>query len=160
MPALPKPSEDPPIGDVPIPCMHCERSIIVPADQMPPCENVGDLFAVLWPVADAHGWGYGQAWMSNGAMPELSNVFVCPVCLKKPEEAMTRVLPKFKEDRHCPACDHDDVSTKHCRGTILSCELGAPRNHLHRTCKRCGWSWIEGRLDEVQPVPATEYADV
>lgn len=100
--------------------------------------------AYLNQVADAHGWGYGQDFIDG----EYKAYYLCPTHLKTSEEAMARLLPRYSERSLCSACGYTDVGTKHCHGRVATCELGAPRNHLHRTCERCGNAWIEGRLDD------------
>lgn len=143
MPKLPDPPDQPPINEYPIACAYCERKITA-AMPLETLNDANELFAFACSVADAQGWGYGHAWLDG----ELQPIYVCSACVKKPEEAMARALPRFDVLAHCPACDHDEVDVRHCHGRTMTCELGAPRNHLHRKCKRCGWSWIEGRLDD------------
>ncbi len=61
---------------------------------------------------------------------------------------MTELEP-FNEGATCPKCGHDDISTRYCkdRRPVELCWPYVTGEHLHRTCKRCGFEWLEGCLD-------------
>lgn len=68
-----------------------------------------------------------------------------------------RVLQKFDENVTCEKCSHAEIGVYYCpqpqpawicwphvriaqRG-LSDCE------HMHRTCKRCGYEWLETCID-------------
>ena len=91
-------------------------------------------------VAKAKGWGTGR----DASGPYV----ICPACVTRSEEALKRILTQFNPKSRCPACGHDKVGAKYCTGLRADCELGAARGHIHRICRRCGYGWIEGCLND------------
>lgn len=70
------------------------------------------------------------------------------------EETRPR-LPVFTESAVCPKCWGDGVGVRYCRGRTIQgdpverfakrfCPVG---EHLHRTCTRCRFEWIEACRD-------------
>jgi hypothetical protein len=61
-------------------------------------------------------------------------------------------LPPFAPDEKCPKCLHDLVRTAYCGGAYSGARYGylcrtfgseVPGEHLHRTCQRCHFEWLE-----------------
>ena len=145
MPLIEETITEQPRDQIDIPCRVCTKMIMrVDGWNREAYPTVPEQAAFLNQVADAKGWGYGQDWIDG----EYRAYYVCPSCLKTSPDAIERILPRFSPRSLCAACGNDSVSTVHCHGRIATCELGAPRDHLHRTCERCGNRWIEGRLDD------------
>lgn len=70
-------------------------------------------------------------------------------------------LTRFDPDRVCPKCGHDDVGTLYLTSTAaFACRAlrhqHLDREHLHRTCQRCRYEWVERPLtdDEAQAAQA------
>lgn len=146
MPELPPASFVTTIPDVDVPCRYCARVMKVKDFQIQAYPTAGEQYAFFVKVADVQGWGYGTDYI-NG---ELQGVFVCPEHIKQSADKQNAILPRFSEEAKCAACGHSVVDVKHCHGRIATCELATPRLHLHRTCRRCGFSWVEGRLDDLK----------
>lgn len=89
--------------------------------------------------AKMHGWTLGRdgnrAWV------------LCPACQKSVEKAEVGPLPAFAEVCPCAKCGNADMGIKFCDGRTF-CELGAARDHLHRGCPRCGYSFVQACKDE------------
>lgn len=134
-------------------CYICKRKLKVSDFQREAYPTIGEQYAFLSIVAEAKGWGHGIEFIDG----ENQGVFLCPEHVRQTPEAMEKDLPRYRNHANCHACGGDKLDVKHCKGLASTCELGAPRNHLHRTCQRCGWSWIEGRLDDAK---AKEQANV
>ncbi len=54
----------------------------------------------------------------------------------------------------CSKCGNENIGTKYCPGVestahVKGCD--AAGEHLHRTCSKCGYTWIENTLDVNQP---------
>ena len=56
-------------------------------------------------------------------------------------------MKEFDENAVCPKCGRDDVTTKYHNPIHFMCHCHETREHLHRTCARCGYSWHEKCLD-------------
>lgn len=144
MPELSAPSAPDPVKDFDIGCRHCPRVLKVKDFQIEAYPKAGEQYAFFCQVAEANGWGYGTDYI-NG---EVAAVFLCPEHVKQSVEKKDEILLRFSETAKCSACGHGAVDVKHCSGLSSACEFGHPRLHLHRTCQRCGFSWVEGRLDD------------
>jgi hypothetical protein len=127
-------------------CRHCARILKIQEFRIEAYPTAGEQYAFLALCAEAKGWGHGTDFIDG----EVKAVFVCPEHVRQSPQAMERELPRYRNHTNCSACGYDKLDVKHCRGLVSTCELGAVRNHLHRTCQRCGWTWIEGRLDDVK----------
>lgn len=114
--------------------------------------TIGEEFGWLCKVADARGWGWGSQ-IVNG---QNTGIFICPACLKHSDEAANRILTKYTEKGKCSKCGNTNLGTKFCNGRVSTCELGTPRDHLHRICRRCGYVWIEGCLDDPKTTLSAE----
>lgn len=75
-----------------------------------------------------------------------SQAIICADCLPKP-----KVFPPYKENEPCSKCAAlpDCIRTRYCPGSLVI-EQGdcvgldpARREHLHRHCVRCGYTWYE-----------------
>lgn len=64
---------------------------------------------------------------------------VCPACAVIPE---LPPLPAYEPRMRCSACGHNRIGTKFCDGRARACK-GGIRDHLHRTCLRCGYDVIQ-----------------
>lgn len=53
----------------------------------------------------------------------------------------------FNPDAKCSKCGFDDITVAHCDGYTHNCFRRGTTEHLHRTCARCGYRWIEMCLD-------------
>lgn len=100
-----------------------------------------EVFNHLEILAKERGWAY----QFDGRNAQ----FICPICRKKKETALTAPLPPYKGKNKCSVCGYNrKISTRYCTGNNLSeCRFGA-RPHLHRVCGRCGYSWVEGCLND------------
>ena len=54
---------------------------------------------------------------------------------------------------NCPKCGNENASTKYCPGVentehLRGCDVTG--EHLHRTCAKCGFSWVEPTADAAQ----------
>jgi len=74
-------------------------------------------------------------------------IFICQRCIEVKEEALNKDLPRYVKNNSCCKCGGNDVSVKFCYGRE-NCNFGAPRDHLHRMCRKCGYKWVEGCLDD------------
>ena len=61
-------------------------------------------------------------------------------------------LPPFRDphllvfgDRVCLKCGFSEAGIQYCDAP--GCLLWASGEHLHRTCSRCGYTWVEATLD-------------
>lgn len=58
----------------------------------------------------------------------------------------------------CPKCGYPAVSTRyHAKPELLQiCKKsgGVESEHLHRTCERCGYEWLEACLPPTTTAPA------
>lgn len=62
---------------------------------------------------------------------------------------MIRPLPPYSDVSTCPKCGHNSVTTLYrdvCR--YWPRPPDDPREHLLRTCERCGYSWAEAPIDQ------------
>lgn len=125
-------------------CEKCPRILEVPDLDWRSVKTPAETYAVLSATAENHGWKHG-VFMVSGVKKA---VFTCPACITQAKESIEQLLPRFNANANCGACGHDQIDTSHCRGLNHSCPFDAARNHLHRTCKRCGRTWIEGCLDD------------
>lgn len=73
---------------------------------------------------------------------------ICPACWERQKSAEAAPLPAFAKVCPCPKCGNSDMTIRFCNGLKL-CELRAVRDHLHRGCKRCGYSFVQACKDEV-----------
>ena len=144
MPELPDPDPATIPHEYELHCRYRQRVLKVPDFIIGAHPTAGEQYSFLSDVADAKGWGYGKDWIGG----ELQGVFVCPEHVKQDAEALARVLPRFNPNSTCAACGSGNATTRHCHGRVSTCELGAPRLHLHRECPNCKFEWIEGRLDD------------
>ena len=69
---------------------------------------------------------------------------VCPACAAVPE---LPPLPEYESRMKCPACGHNRIGTRFCDGRARTCR-GGVRDHLHRTCQRCGYDVIQATKQE------------
>lgn len=127
-------------------CRDCKRQLNAPDFLLAANPTVGEQYAFWSQVAESKGWGHGSDHIDG----EFVGVFLCPEHVRQSPQAMERELPRYSNHAICAACGYDKLDVRHCKGLISTCELGAPRNHLHRTCQRCSWSWIEGRKDDAK----------
>ena len=58
-------------------------------------------------------------------------------------------LPSYDKDAVCPKCEHDTVTTRFCNGPWYRCHDSGfgDKGHLHRTCTKCGYNWLEAPSD-------------
>ncbi len=60
-------------------------------------------------------------------------------------------LRTFSAKRGCPKCGCPDVGAFHMRAeefrSRYDCDRREEREHIHRTCQRCRYSWDEAPLD-------------
>ena len=59
-------------------------------------------------------------------------------------------MKPYSEKSICSKCGHDVIETRYCgpganRYDMARCLVDG--EHLHRTCKRCGYEWLEAPLD-------------
>lgn len=73
---------------------------------------------------------------------------ICPACQKKDEKAQAAPLEEFAEACSCPKCGAPDTAMTFCAG----CTLAGVRGHLHRTCPRCKYTFMQACKDEVPHV--------
>ena len=109
-------------------------------ESVDPKRETVELFAHMSQIAEAQGWA---VHIENGEA-----MFLCPACLKLNKDAETRILPRYKAKGPCVKCGESNPKTQFCDGKPPSCGLGAIRDHIHRTCLRCGYGLIESCLDE------------
>lgn len=126
-------------------CDKCPQILDAPNFDWRSEKTPGEQYGVLAKVAEKRGWRHG----TRVVMGQTVAAFTCPACFKQAEEAKTRVLPRYDCRSKCSACGSSgEVGTKFCTGLPDDCELGAVRDHLHRTCGNCGKTWIEACLDD------------
>lgn len=68
---------------------------------------------------------------------------------------MAEIAP-FNEQAACPKCGHTDISTqfRSFYSTFVGCVSGCPdEEHMHRTCRNCGYRWPEACRDENPATP-------
>ncbi len=68
-----------------------------------------------------------------------------------PPEPDDRGLYPFDADKVCEKCGYDKIETEyvnHKEGYFCSVVVGCmiPGEHMHRTCNRCGFGWVENIL--------------
>jgi predicted nucleic-acid-binding Zn-ribbon protein len=59
-------------------------------------------------------------------------------------------MKPFDENAVCPKCGHTDIAVFYYRGqseTSICPVLHRHEEHLHRSCRRCHYSWAEACLD-------------
>lgn len=93
---------------------------------------------------ETKGWGI----VSAGGLPYP----ICADCLSKKKNAASGPLPAFDTKCKCPKCGHNRIKMKFCTGRVL-CPFPAVRDHMHRDCPRCGFSFVQACKDEPQPNP-------
>lgn len=149
-PGAPAPEAKEPHSDIgcTIICSKCAAFFRVPDIDFRANPTLREQYGYIAKVAEVNGWGHGVELV--GA--EARAIFTCPACLRRSPDALKRVLPRYNTKAQCGACGSTRIGTKHCKGLVSTCELGATRDHLHRFCRNCAWSWIEGRIDD----PLTE----
>lgn len=63
---------------------------------------------------------------------------------------LAATLTRFRDDAKCPKCAHPKTRTTFCAGrsSVSAClDSCGDTEHLHRDCKRCGFTWYERPLD-------------
>ena len=58
-------------------------------------------------------------------------------------------MQPFSAKSRCPKCHGRQITARYCNGALLS-DLRCPDRldeHIHRTCRRCVYGWIESCLD-------------
>lgn len=75
---------------------------------------------------------------------------ICKGCQDDAEKIVHGPLPIFCDPCACAKCGNSDMSMKFCDGRKF-CPMHSIRDHLHRGCPRCGYSFIQGCKDEKVP---------
>jgi hypothetical protein len=140
------PPDDHPDKGAAVRCVQCSAILNVPDLDWRREKTPQEQYAFLCRAAEARGWRYGPIIFDG----QVHGVFRCPVCIPPNEEGLHRLLPRFDPQAVCGACgaSGQEIQTRHCSGLAFDCELECVRSHLHRTCGKCGSTWIEGRLDD------------
>ncbi len=60
---------------------------------------------------------------------------------------MAEKLAKFDKDNRCSKCGSENVNTYYCNEGWVRCSLKQDGEHLHRTCGRCHYEWLESILE-------------
>ena len=63
----------------------------------------------------------------------------------------------FDAKSHCPKSHGRQINARYCSGSLLvgiSCP-DLTGEHIHRTCRRCVYGWVESCLDAPELVGAT-----
>ena len=74
-------------------------------------------------------------------------------------------MDDFNHSRKCSKCGSGDINTQFHRAMYFSqqCTWGSnaksSAEHMHRSCRRCGYDWLEVPLDN-SPSPAAGEAAV
>ena len=84
------------------------------------------------PMILEQGWALRQT-------PAGGSYVVCPACSKLPQYPP---LPPYDPRLKCPACGNRKLTTRFCDGRSRMCRAGV-RDHLHRSCARCGYDVIQ-----------------
>ena len=131
---------DIPIADLQVECAACRTPLVVP-DVPTKGLSVGEVNDLVEPRVLSKGWGIRRG-------PTGGREFCCPRCTAELHEKATAPLPPYSADACCPKCHHDDVATKYFTGREHDAPLGVPREHLGRTCRRCGYAFVQGCADQ------------
>ena len=121
-------------------CSKCARSSLFDPDYVSLGLTAETKLAHLVAMGTPMGWIFEDRGTDLAA--------VCPLCQAKP----------FSPASKCPKCGHDVVTTAFCAGSVTpqnsrgevpagKCERGIGGEHLHRTCGRCGFVWVEKCLE-------------
>lgn len=58
------------------------------------------------------------------------------------------MLPRYDAQAKCAKCGHNVITEEYANGKGLSCVMHCEEGeHIHRSCKRCGYWWLEAPLD-------------
>ena len=61
-------------------------------------------------------------------------------------------LPKYNPNVTCRKCGCTDIKTEYCEhkgGRLMEiCWCKVDDEHMHRTCERCRYEWLEAVLNE------------
>lgn len=64
-------------------------------------------------------------------------------------------MTPFDPAAKCPKCGHDETSDAYHKngykcpfGSVV--DVGREEEHIHRTCKRCGFDWPEAVLERTK----------
>lgn len=126
--------------DYKIPCRRCVANVLTVPGINDSSESPGELWDQLQPAIIKEQWAIRRDTQGM-------RYAVCPGCQAKEREAATAPLAPFAKHTACPKCQCETLSLAYCDGRSPQCTLGAVREHIHRTCGQCGYSWIEGTAD-------------
>ena len=121
-------------------CAICNATKIDFGDFLIEGMTRGEIWDTITPLAAQRGW---QVRPKTDGGIEL----VCPACIEKIEKPGTAELPFFKADEVCPMCTQPDPSMHFCNGRE-KCPAIIMADHVHKTCKRCGFGWITATAAE------------
>lgn len=71
-------------------------------------------------------------------------------------------LPAFNSVVHCVKCGSDNIGLRYCAQlrNYYHCGPGFDAEHMHRTCRECGYEWFERPLDMKGGLVAVTHAGV
>ncbi len=58
----------------------------------------------------------------------------------------------FDPKAKCEKCGGEEISTGYCGHALPNKASPKIKEHFHRQCKRCGFSWVEKCLDTEQDI--------
>ena len=61
-------------------------------------------------------------------------------------------MQPFNAKSLCPKCHGRQINARYCDGSLLA-DLRCPDQageHIHRTCRRCAYGWLENCLDALR----------
>lgn len=122
-------------------CVGCVRCGCKLDDPKVETTVMGMVERIDYLLALARGRGWKTSRQGREATVE------CPDCQKRAEKAQKDPLPPFIEVCACAKCGAPDMGMKFCDGRTM-CAIDSVRDHLHRDCPRCGYSFVQACKDQ------------
>jgi hypothetical protein len=130
------------IADLQIDCASCKSNAVVP-DVPVAGMTVGQQYDYVEPRVVQLGW---SVRVGAGGGREL----LCPACTRGRAAKANGPLPPFEPAAACPKCGAGEPLTRYWSGRELDSPLGVPREHLGRTCRTCGYVWVNACKDDAR----------
>jgi hypothetical protein len=127
------------VADVQVDCAGCKTPLVVievPTQGL----TVGEVNDYVEPRVVRKGWSVRRG---RGGGRE----FCCPHCTAAEQAKLTGELAPYSAETICPKCRHDQVATRYWTGRETQAPLGVSREHLGRTCGRCGYVFVQACAD-------------
>jgi hypothetical protein len=138
MPKSPKPGNDEQVGGT---CNFCQKTRIKLGEYDLSGMSAGEVWDQTTAEFIKRGWRVNRR--DNGARE-----LMCPACQEEMEKRQTMELPNFDPLQVCPKCTSHEVKSAFCTGRAPDCSFGAIREHMHRACGSCGFTWLTRCADQ------------